>query len=230
MLCIIPARGGSRGLKNKNILRFNGKPLIYYTIQAALKSKKITKVIVITDSLKIAKISKKFGAEIPFLRPKKLAKNNSLAIDTYIYVINKLKKKFSINEFIVLLPTSPLRDNTDIENAINLFRKKKADSVISMKEVEYPVDWIKRVNKSYLIESYNKNFKSNFNRQYYKKTFVPNGAIYIFNSQKFLRYKDYYFKRTFAYLMSKKKSTDINDLVDFKTAEFLKRNSKNFNI
>ena len=76
MLCIIPARGGSRGLKNKNILPFNGKPLIYYTIQAALKSKKITKVIVITDSLKIAKISKKFGAEIPFLRPKKLVGNS----------------------------------------------------------------------------------------------------------------------------------------------------------
>jgi N-acylneuraminate cytidylyltransferase/CMP-N,N'-diacetyllegionaminic acid synthase len=224
MLCIIPARGGSKGLKNKNILPFNGKPLIYYTIQSALNSKKITKIIVITDSLKIAKISRKFGAEIPFLRPKRLSTSNSLAIDTYIYTINKLKKKnIFIKEFIVLLPTSPLRNSVDIDNAINLFKNKKADSVISMKELECPLAWSKKISENYLIKSSNKFFKSNFNRQYYQKTFVPNGAIYIFNSQKLLKYKSYYFKKTYAYLMSKKKSIDINDIIDFKIAEFLKK-------
>jgi len=229
MLCIIPARSGSKGLKNKNILPFNGKPLIYYTIQAALKTKKITKIIVITDSLKIAKISKKFGAEIPFLRPKRLSTNNSLAIDTYIYVINKLKKKnIFVKEFIVLLPTSPLRNSFDIDNAINLFKKKKADSVLSMKESECPLAWSKKISSSYLVKSPYKFFKSNFNRQYYQKTYVPNGAIYIFNSQKILKYKSYYFKKTYAYLMSKKKSIDVNDIIDFKIAEFLKKNSNNF--
>jgi CMP-N-acetylneuraminic acid synthetase len=229
MLCIIPARSGSKGLKNKNILNFNGKPLIYYTIRSALKSKKITKVIVITDSLRIAKLSRKFGAETPFLRPRKLATNNSLAIDTYIYVINKLKEKeIPVREFIVLLPTSPLRDDIDIDNAIALFKKKKADSVISMKESETPLDWSKTVDRDFLIKKHNKFFKSNFNRQYYKKTFVPNGAIYIFNSKKLLKYKDYYFKKTYAYLMSKKKSIDINDIIDFKIAEFVKKNIKKF--
>jgi CMP-N,N'-diacetyllegionaminic acid synthase len=229
MLCIIPARSGSKGLKNKNILPFNGKPLIYYTIQSALKSKNITKVIVITDSLKIARISKKFGAEIPFLRPKRLATNNSLAIDTYIYVINKLKKKnIYIKEFIVLLPTSPLRNSTDIDNAINLFKNKKADSVISMKELECPLDWSKKINGSYLVQSSNKFFKSNLNRQHYKKTFIPNGAIYIFNSKKLLENKNYYFKKTYAYLMSKKRSIDINDIIDFRIAEFLKKNISKF--
>lgn len=229
MLCIIPARSGSKGLKNKNILSFNGKPLICYTIQAALKTKKITKVIVITDSLKIARISKKFGAEVPFLRPKRLATNNSLAIDTYIYVINKLKKKnIYVKEFIVLLPTSPLRSSADIDNAINLYKNKKADSVISMRVLECPLDWSKKISSSYLVKSPYKSFKPNFNRQYYQKTYVPNGAIYIFNTQKILKYRSYYFKKTYAYLMSKKKSIDVNDIIDFKIAEFLKKNSKNF--
>ena len=152
MLCIIPARADSKGLKNKNILKFNKKPLIYYTIKAALKSKKIKRVVVITDSKKIANISKKIGAEVPFLRPKKLASSSSMVIDTYSYVIERLNKgnKKKIDEFISLLPTAPLRDFKDIDNAINLFKRKKADSVISMTEANYPIHWnklLKRDNK-----------------------------------------------------------------------------------
>lgn len=225
MLCIIPARSGSEGLKNKNILNFNKKPLIYYTIKAALKSSKITKVLVITDSKKIANISKKFGAEVPFLRPKKLASNSSMVIDTYNYVIERLNKNnnYKINEFIALLPTAPLRNYTDIDNAINLFKRKKADSVISMTEASYPIQWNKLLKKSGRIFSYSKSFDTISNRQIYNKTFIPNGAIYIFNYKKLIKDRNYYFKKTYAYLMPKEKSVDIDNIFDFKFAELLNK-------
>jgi N-acylneuraminate cytidylyltransferase/CMP-N,N'-diacetyllegionaminic acid synthase len=223
MLCIIPARADSKGLKNKNILKFNKKPLIYYTIKAALKSKKIKRVVVITDSKKIANISKKIGAEVPFLRPKKLASSSSMVIDTYSYVIERLNKgnKKKIDEFISLLPTAPLRDFKDIDNAINLFKRKKADSVISMTEANYPIHWNKLLKRDNKIYPYSKYFDAISNRQVYEKTFIPNGAIYIFNYKKLTKSRNYYFKKTYAYLMPKEKSVDIDDIFDFKLAESL---------
>ena len=92
MLVLIPARLGSKGLKNKNIKNFHGKPLIAHTIIAAKKVKKVNRIIVVTESKKIKKIAEKFGAEVPFLRPKRLATSSSLAIDSYIYTIKKIQK------------------------------------------------------------------------------------------------------------------------------------------
>lgn len=128
MIAIIPARSGSLGLKNKNILKIKEKPLIAYSILSALKSKNISEVLVMTDSERIAKVSKKYGAKVPFLRPKSLATSKAVVMDTYIYCIEKLKKDFNykIFEFVALLPTSPLRTSDDIDNAINLYKKKKS--------------------------------------------------------------------------------------------------------
>ena len=93
MLAIIPARAGSKQLKNKNILKIKGKPLIAHTIEAAKKSKLVTKVVVITDSRKIARVAKKFGAEVPFIRPKELSKDTSEVMDVYLYTLEFFKKK-----------------------------------------------------------------------------------------------------------------------------------------
>ena len=128
MVAIIPARGGSKGLPGKNIKNLNGKPLIEWTIEAALKSKCIDKVVISTDDTNIASISENAGATVPFLRPQDLATDHSLAIDVYLYTIDKLientSKKYS--SFIVLQPTSPLRNSDDIDNAVELFNVKKA--------------------------------------------------------------------------------------------------------
>lgn len=126
MIAIIPARGGSKGLPGKNIKELNGKPLIAYTIECALQSKYIDHVVVSTDDPKIAAISIKYGAEVPFLRPACLATDTSMAVDNYIYTIKRLTELYNItiDSFLVLQPTSPLRQVEDIDGAVSLFIDK----------------------------------------------------------------------------------------------------------
>ena len=120
MLAIIPARKGSKGLPNKNIKRIKNKPLISYTIEAALKSKKIDNIFISTNDKRIISIAKNYKLNIPFMRPDELATDNSPAIKTYLHTIKKLEKiyKKNIKNFVVLLPTSPLRSTKDIDNSI----------------------------------------------------------------------------------------------------------------
>ena len=232
MLAIIPARGGSVGLPNKNIKKFIDKPLIAHTIISALKSKKISNIVVTTDSKKIAEIVKKYGVKFPMIRPKKLASNNSMIMDTYFNVLDRISKKNNnpIDSFVALLPTCPLRNHNHIDNAINLFHKKKADSVISVTDSPIPTDWHKLMNKDGKLSSYYTKSNSVLNRQQTKKTFTPNGAIYVFNSS-FLRKKRYYYSNnSYGYYMKKNFSIDIDDINDFKIAElFYKINEKNKN-
>ena len=118
MIAIIPARSGSKGIPNKNIMDFNGKPLIYNTIKAAKNSNMIDRVFVSTDSKEIAEISMSYGAESPFLRPPELAEDTSLLNDTLKFMIQRLELTFAkaLDSIIVLQPTSPLRNNDDIDN------------------------------------------------------------------------------------------------------------------
>tara|TARA_X000000950_G_scaffold289211_1_gene410870 strand:- start:4166 stop:4855 length:690 start_codon:yes stop_codon:yes gene_type:complete len=222
MLAIIPARSGSKTLKNKNILKFAGKPLIHWTILAALKSKKIDKIIISTDSNKISKICKKISKKVlvPFLRPKYLAKDNSAAIDSYLFTLDKLEKKGKkIKDFIVLLPTSPLRNYKDIDNAINYFERKNAETVISCVKTK-PFNWYLKREKNEKINEVFRN-KALVNRQEYENFLIPNGAIYIFNKDALKRKNSYYTNKSYAYIMSKEKSIDIDDKHDFKIAEKL---------
>ena len=121
-LAIIPARSGSKGIKNKNIRPFCGKPLIYYAIKEAKNCKFLDRIIVSTDSPKYAKIAEKYGAEVPFLRPAELSKDNSLIVDAVVDAVRKLKERENYYpDYIVLLQTtSPLRSSNDIRNCIKL--------------------------------------------------------------------------------------------------------------
>ena len=222
MIAIIPARSGSKGLKNKNIKFFKGRPLICHTIETALKSKYISRVIVSTDSKKIAKIAKANGAEIPFLRSKALSSDKANAVDVYIDVLNKIKirEKIKINNFIVLQPTSPLRISKDIDLAIELFNKKNAYSVISVSKFEIPVEWILKKKNDKICKKFI-NLKEIQNRQSAEDLFIPNGAIFVFNANYFKNKKKYYSKKTYGYLMPKERSIDIDDILDFKLAELL---------
>jgi len=220
MIALIPARGGSKGLPGKNIKALNGKPLIAYTIEAALASDKISRVLVSTDDPQIAEISKRFGAEVPFLRPRYLAEDNSKAIDVYNYTIEKLAEDEckSIEEIAILQPTSPLRNAMDIGSAIDLFRNKKADSVVSYCKEEHPIFWHKYVDKNLRIKSV---FQEEvWNRQESKRTYYPNGAIFIFRTN-ILQTGKYYSNRSYAYIMPGNRSVDIDTLDDFQYVEFL---------
>lgn len=227
MIAIIPARGGSKGLPGKNIKVLEGKPMIAYAIDEAIKAKGISKIIVSTDSQEIADVAMKYGAEVPFLRPAELASDTALAVDNYIYTMGRLEKEENtkISSFVVLQPTSPLRTSEDIEGAIELFQQKKADSVISFCEEHHPISWHRKISKEGLLLPI---FEERIgNRQEEDTTYYPNGAVFVF-SMDLIRQKSYYSDKSYAYVMPRKNSVDVDTLEDFEYAEYLlqKRNKQ----
>ncbi|MGD9992108.1 MAG: sugar phosphate nucleotidyltransferase [Salinivirgaceae bacterium] len=236
MIVIIPARGGSKGLPGKNIKELCGKPLLAYTIEAALKSKNVRRVIVSTDDIEIAAISEKYGAEVPFLRPADLATDSAKAIDNYIYTIDRLNKDYQLNikDFVVLQPTSPLRTSEDIDNAISIFKEKKAEAVISMHEAPHPPAWAKKIVKGLITDYFTVNI-DNTNRQDLDIAYMPNGAIYVFKISLLKEKRTYFSDKTFAYIMPTDRSIDIDNKMDFEFVEYLinkenQRNNENFSI
>jgi N-acylneuraminate cytidylyltransferase/CMP-N,N'-diacetyllegionaminic acid synthase len=228
MIALIPARGGSKGLPGKNTKLLAGKPLIAYAIESALNSKYISKVYVSTDSEEIAEIARKFGAKVPFLRPSYLASDEALAVDTYLFMLDKWQESGEIvDSFIILQPTSPLRTSKNIDEAIELFHSKNASSVISYTEENHPISWHKYVNEDLTFSPI---FEEEIvNRQQKRKTYYPNGAIFVFK-EGLIREKKYYNENSFAYLMSRNNSVDIDTLEDFEYAEFLLTKKNNDSI
>lgn len=224
MIAIIPARGGSKGVPGKNIRNLCGKPLITYTISAALKSKSIEKVIVTTDSLEIATIAKEYGADVPFVRPADLASDTASAVDVYLHAINFLQEELheSIEKLMVLLPTAPFRNEKHIDEAFELFQNAKADTLISMKEADTPISWYYEKDASSRVRNIGfDSDKAVVNRQLNQKYYVPNGAIYILDRQLLLEKRTYYTNNTVAYVMGSEESIDIDHEIDFMLAELL---------
>ena len=221
MLAIIPARGGSKGLPNKNIKELKGIPLIAHSIKVALESKRVTQVIVSTESEEIARIAKGYGASIPFMRPDELATDTSLSIDAYLFTLEKLATEYNQvhDNFVVLQPTSPLRTSEEIDEAISLFESKNADAVISFCEEHHSVFWHKYLEEDGRIIPLFADQKIT-NRQELKRTYYPNGSIYIFRTE-LIKQRKVYTDRTFAYIMSRQHSVDIDTIEDFEYAEYL---------
>lgn len=198
MIAIIPARGGSKGLPGKNIKEMCDKPLIAYTIEAALKSKSIDHVILSTDDEEIAAVAKKYGAEVPFMRPAELASDTAMAVDNYIYTIGRLEKEWNtkIDSFVVLQPTSPLRIAEDIDGAVELFNARNADSVVTYVKEAHPIFWHKKIDENNKLEDI---FEGTIaNRQELPITYYPNGAVYVFSTE-MIRQKKYYTDKSYAY-------------------------------
>lgn len=222
MIAIVPARGGSKGVPGKNIKDLFGKPMIAYTIEEALKSKYITEVIISTDDERIADVAVRYGAKCPFMRPAELAQDDSLAIDTYTYTVDKLNPKFgySIADFAVLQPTSPLRLAEDIDNTIEVFKKNNADSAISFTREAHPISWHKYLDENSRIVPI---FEDKLlNRQELRPTYYPNGAVFVFKYST-IKSGKYYTDKSYAYVMPASRSVDIDTLDDFEYAEFLLR-------
>ena len=220
MIAIIPARGGSKGLPGKNILPLCGKPMIAYTIEAAKHSKYIDHVIVSTDDDMIAKVALEYGAEVPFLRPDFLATDSAQAVDNYIYTIERLSREWdiSIEEFVVLQPTSPLRITDDIDGAIEMFLEKNADSVISYTKEAHPVSWHKYLDEN---NSFIDIFDTTIaNRQDLRTSYYPNGAVYVFRFS-MIQERKYYTNKSYGYVMPRNRSVDIDFKDDFDYVEFL---------
>lgn len=223
MLAIIPARGGSKGLPGKNTKFFGGQPLICHTIKAALSSNLINRVIVSTENNEIASIAKNCGAEVPFMRSIDLASDASMVIDAYLEVVDWISQKNSkpIDSFVALLPTAPLRTSKDIDEAIKIFKDKKADSVVSVVKSQVPIQWYMYINKQEILKNCLPEFNKLKNRQENEETYVPNGAVYVFQTEVLRSTRQYYTKKTYPYIMPRKRSADIDDLLDFEWAEYL---------
>jgi CMP-N,N'-diacetyllegionaminic acid synthase len=228
VLALIPARGGSKGLPGKNIKVINGKPLVAWSIECALKSKYIDKVIVSTDSNKIASISKKFKAEVPFLRPKELSTDKASSMDVIFHCVDWLEQKKKIYDLIVLLePTSPLRDAEDIDKAIELLLKeKKAESIVGVCKVEsaHP-DFLVKLEKDFLRPYKENKFKTT-RRQDISDLYFFEGSLYISYIKSLKKHKTFYHKNTLSYVVPKWKSFELDDIIDFYIIEALLKAKK----
>lgn len=225
MIAVIPARGGSKGLPGKNIKEINGFPLIAYTIRAAREAACIERVIVTTDDERIAAIAKRYGAEVPFMRPKTLASDTSSAVDVYIHAAEYImsEQNRQIKNFMVLLPTVPLRTSRHIKEAYQKFMECGARTLISVKDADIPPSWYLCRNNDDRIFNCNFGLNRGFvsNRQMDQGYYVPNGAIYILDYKLLKEERTYYCDNTVAYIMERKESTDIDTIEDFEYAEFL---------
>lgn len=218
-LGIIPARGGSKRLPNKNILNLAGKPLISWTIEASLLSKYLDKIVVSSDSDKILEIASKYPIET-IKRPNELSTDTASTTEVAIHAIEHINKNF---DYVVLLqPTSPLRTYKHIDEAIELLVKKNADAVISVTETEYPPLWSNTLPADLSMKNFLKEEIVNKRSQDLPVYYRLNGAIYICNAKKLLNERSFFIKENiYAYIMDKLSSIDIDDKSDFILAEAL---------
>jgi len=224
ILAIIPARGGSKGLPGKNTKKINGKPLIEYTIEAAIASKLINRIIVSTDDQEIAEVAIKAGAEVPYLRPEYLARDDSKVIDTCLYVLAKLKEEDYIPDAVILLqPTSPLRTSIHIKEAVEVFLEKKADSVISVCDSNYSPSLLTKIDSNGILIPVLDSYDIFNNRQALEKVYKLNGAIYIIKTSLLIKNKSFFGKRTYPYIMPVEASIDIDTYFDFNLAAMLQK-------
>ena len=228
ILAIIPARGGSKELPMKNIQKLNGKPLIEYTIVAAKNCKKIDKIIVSTDNKKIANISRSLGVDVPFLRPKHLATDNSLSIDTVKHALQFLHDSQSYVPKIILLlqPTSPFRTTAMINTSISTLQKSRATSVLSVSKVKTHPFKSFRHNTKYL-SAFNSDFEKYTQRHQIPNLYHPTGSIYTFWYSTLKNYDSLYGPRILP-LIEKDEFIDIDSKFDLFVSEMKILNWKNY--
>lgn len=222
-LAIIPARGGSKGLSGKNIKELCGKPLIAWSIEAGLKSKYLDEVMVTTDYQDIANIAKKYGATVPFLRPDKLANDTATSFEaikhTIEYYKNKLKKEF---DYIVLLePTSPLREDGDIDSMIEKILKNQLefDSIVSIGEVHEHPSIMKKIVNHNSLHPYCEFLELKTRRQDNDIAYFPYGIAYIVKTKSLLDEKTFYTRRNTFYKVKRYQCYEIDDIYDFLAIE-----------
>ena len=218
VLALIPARGGSKGIKNKNIIDLCGKPLLAYTVEAAVSSKYIDDVVVTTDSQAIAEVAIQYGAQIPFLRPDHLAQDTSTTLSAVLHAIEVLKEQGKSYDVLVLLqPTAPLRDVTDIDAAIETFMDNDRISLVSVSEVgDHPI-LMRTITEDGKLKNL-LNVGSTCRRQDMPRVYRVNGSIYI-NSVVELDEDTSFNDNIIPYIMTKEHSVDIDEMMDLRLAE-----------
>lgn len=217
-LAIIPARAGSKGLKDKNIIDLCGKPMIAYSIAAAKNSGLFDRVIVSTDSVHYADIATSYGAEV-ILRGEQLANDQSTSFMVIEDVLNKVETCYDY--FVLLQPTSPLRTSTHIQEAIAKFEASydSFDFLVSMKKSEFTKELVNMIDEDESLKNFDRDF-SNYCRQTYSY-FSPNGAIFIGKIKPYLKQKHFFGARALSYVMNDIDSVDVDHVIDYELAQIL---------
>lgn len=221
ILAIIPARGGSKGLPGKNIKPLCGKPLIGWTIEQAQSSKYIDEIFVSTDSNEIAAVAEDFGIKVPFLRPIELATDTSPSSAFVLHTIDYYRNKGQEFDYILLLePTSPLRDITDINMAIEqLLNHDTAKSIVGVSKVEatHPA-FLVDISKEGLLKPYLEEIKT-LRRQELSDLYFFEGSLYLSDIEFYIKEQTFYHDLTLPYVVPKYKAYEIDDIVDFYIVE-----------
>lgn len=216
-IAIIPARAGSKGLKDKNIIDLCGKPLMAYSIEAAIQSELFDRVIVSTDSVKYAGIAKMYGAEV-MMRSSELSNDNAT---TYMVLEDILNRRLTthIDYFVLLQPTSPLRTAKHIKEAVEKFDLNigKFDFLVSMKESEHAKVLVNPIDDDGSLKYFDTDF-SNYRRQVYKD-YSPNGAIFIGKPNEYLFQKHFFGAKALSFIMTVEDSVDIDSSIDLIVAK-----------
>lgn len=219
-IAIIPARSGSKGLIDKNIRELAGKPLIAYSIEAALESNMFQTVIVSTDSEKYAEIARSYGADVPFLRSEMTSSDTASSWDAVAEVLERYRELSKVFDTLMLLqPTSPLRTAENIQEAYQEMEKKKANSIISLCEMDHSPLQCNVLSDDLSLDGFIRVSSKGKRRQDMETYYRFNGAIYLSKIGYFTENHDIYREKCFAYIMNKRDSIDIDDEYDFAMAE-----------
>lgn len=226
---LITARGGSKGIPGKNIKNLAGKPLIAWTIEAALNSKTCSRLIVSTDSQDIKKIALDWGAEVPFIRPEVLSGDTTDSISVAHHAIHYLMSEgIQESDYILLLqPTSPLRDEEDIKNVVTIGQSQQAESVMSITECPYNPYKTHIISPKGLLSRFITNTYDNVPRQNLPLIYVENGAVYLNKISSLLEKKTFIPEnKTLPYIMPIERSLDIDTHWDLYLAELILRDKQ----
>lgn len=227
ILAVIPARAGSKRIPDKNIRNFLGKPLIAYTIKQALKVPFVDRVIVDTDSSKYAAIAKKYGAEVPFLRPVELATDTATANDALLHLLDRLKREegYAPDYVVYLQTTSPLRELSDIKECWELMRSSGATTVLTACSAP---PWIYYIDEKKNIIRVNGSKNQSPNTRVLRPMCILNGGVFLIKTKAFLKEKIIITKNTKVIICDKWRSVDLDTPEEWVMAELLYKNKKSF--
>jgi CMP-N,N'-diacetyllegionaminic acid synthase len=225
ILGLINARGGSKSIPHKNLAPLAGKPLIAWTIEAALKSRSLARIVVSTDDHEIAETARACGATVPFMRPAELAKDDTPGIMPVLHAVQWLAENENYcPEYVMLLqPTSPLRTTEDIEAAIQLARERGAEAVVSVTDAQTHPYWMKRVTEDGLLADFLSLKKDFFRRQDLPRALSLNGAIFLVRRDSLLQGKTLHPARTYPYFLPAERALDVDEPWDLYLADLVLR-------
>lgn len=220
VLALIPARGGSKGLPGKNIRYLGGKPLVAWSIEAALAAKHVSRIVVSSDDAQILSVARAYGAQIPLIRPATLAQDDTPGIDVVLHTLDCLP---GYDWVVLLQPTSPLRTTDDIDRAISLCLEKNAPACVSVSQTPASPWWMFRIGHQGKMHSFLPPEQRPTRRQDLPELYALNGAVYLAKTEWLQRSLSFLTEETMAYVMPSERSLDIDTLMDFRIAECLLR-------